>query len=86
MPDNTAKPATLYRTSDLYYAAFLKVAAVPFHGTAREGTRVYFLFDEGDGVALSDLKAQYFNRTAKVVAMTFADEVKAMKYLTHAGM
>lgn len=70
-----------FRTSDLYYAAYLKVAGVPFLGTKKELQRVFFLFEEVDG--LENLKFQYFNREAKVVAMTFAEEVKVMKTLTH---
>jgi len=70
-----------YRTSDLYYAAYLKVAAVPFIEAVREpGGRVVFIFGEVEG--MRDLKNQYYNRTAKVVALNFADEVKAMKALT----
>jgi hypothetical protein len=70
-----------YSTSDLYYAAYLRVAGVTYSGTRREGGRVFFLFDPSD--ALKDLKDAYFNRTAKVSALTYADEVKAMKALTH---
>lgn len=70
-----------YRTSDIYYAAFLKVAGVPFLETEREDRRVFFVFE--DTGALRDLKALYFNRSAKVPALTYADEVKAMKALTH---
>ena len=70
-----------YRTSDLYYAAYLKVAAVPFVEATREaGGRVVFVFEDIDGIR--DLKNQYYGRTAKIVAMTYADEVKAMKSLT----
>ena len=70
-----------YRTSDLYYAAYLKVANVPFLEAVREpGGRVVFVFEEIEGIR--DLKNQDFGRTAKVVAMTYADEIKAMKSLT----
>lgn len=72
-----------YRTSDLYYAAYLKVAGVNFAGTEREGNRVYFLFEEDGPVSIRELKQQYYNRTSKVAALTFADEVKVMKALTH---
>jgi len=70
-----------YRTSDLYYAAYLKVAGVSYIGTEREGGRVFFLFEDGEG--MRDLKNQYFNRVAKVPALTYADEIKAMKAMTH---
>ena len=51
-----------------------------FVGTEREGNRVHFVFVSPEG--LRDLKNQYYNRTAKVVALTYADEVKTMKSLT----
>lgn len=70
-----------YQTTDLYYAAYLKVAAVPFVEAVRESNgRVVFVFEDVEGIR--DLKNQYYGRTAKVVAMTYADEVKAMKSLT----
>lgn len=70
-----------YRTSDLYYSAFLKVAGVTFVETEKEGDRVFFVFESTEG--LRDLRNQYYNRTAKVVALTFVDEIRTMKNLTH---
>lgn len=70
-----------YQTSDLYYAAYLKVAEVPFLGTKREGNRMFFLFEPSD--AMNDLKVSYFSRISKVSALTYADEIKSMKSLTH---
>jgi hypothetical protein len=70
-----------YKTSDLYFAAFLKVAGVKFVEAVREGDRIVYIFEDAEG--LRDLKNSYFNRTGKVVAMNYADEVKAMKALIH---
>lgn len=78
---NTIKPKGNYRTSDLYYAAYLKVAGVVFKGTMREENRVFFLFEEQDG--LDDMRMQYFNNVSKVPARAYAEEIKAMKALTH---
>ena len=72
-----------FKTSDIYFAAYLKVAGVKFNGTSREENRVFFLFEMGEG--MRDLKSQYFNRIAKVSALTFADEIRVMKSLTHLG-
>lgn len=72
-----------YRTSDLYYAAYLRVAGVSFVGTAHEGNRVFFLFEEDGPVSIRELKQQYYNRTSKVAALTYADEVRVVKALTH---
>jgi len=72
---------SFYKTSDLYYAAYLKVAGVPFKETVREGDRVYFCFEKIDSI--KDLKRDYFNRVAKVSALSFVDEIRSMKSLTH---
>lgn len=74
------EPKTV-RTSDLYYAAYLKVASVSFLRIEREGRRVFFVFEDNGSV--EDLKNQYFNRTSKVVALSYADEIKTMKSLTY---
>lgn len=70
-----------YRTSDLYFAAYLKVAGVPFLGTEQEGRKVFFIFERTE--FLPDLKNEYFNRTARVPALSFVDEIRSMKALTH---
>lgn len=69
-----------YRTSDLYYSAYLKVAGVTYLGEEVEDRRVFFLFENSPNI--DDLKRGYYNRTAKVPAMTFTEEVKALKALT----
>ncbi len=71
-----------YRTSDLYYAAYLRVAGVELIETTRDkGGRVFFVFDHNPNIR--DLKNDYFNRKAKVPALTYADEIRNMKALTH---
>lgn len=69
-----------YRTSDLYYAAYLKVAGVSYLDEEVEGRRVFFLFENSPNI--DDLKRGYYNRTAKVPAMTYCEEIKALKALT----
>lgn len=71
-----------YRTSDLYFAAYLRHAGVHLIRTERIEKRVFFIFEETDGIA--DLKVQYFNRSAKVSALTFVDEIRNMKALLFA--
>jgi hypothetical protein len=70
-----------YKTADLYYAAYLKTAAVELLGTERDGDRTMFVFTKPDNIR--DLKNQFFTRRARVAAMTYADEIKALKTLTH---
>ena len=70
-----------YETPDLYYAAYLCAAGVPMQDAVRKGRRVYFQFaDEGQ---LEDLRKQWFNRKAKVVALQYADEIRSLKNHTH---
>ena len=70
-----------YKTSDLYYAAYLKVAGVLFQEALWEGGRVQFIFELTEG--MRDLKNGFYNRTAKVSALSYADEIRTMKSLTH---
>jgi hypothetical protein len=81
MPATTPFKDTCYRTADLYFAAFLKAAGVPFLDTERDGDRTQFVFEKTDNIR--DLKTGFFTRTAKLSAMSYADEIKALKALTH---
>jgi len=72
----------MYRTTDLYYAAYLKVAGVSFQGTEREGGRVFFLFDDQGPLVMRDLRNAYFTDTAKVAPLMFVQAIKTMKALT----
>jgi hypothetical protein len=71
---------TKYKTSDLYFSAYLKTAGVRFLGTETDGSKVFFLFEKTD--MIRDLKRDFFNRTAKVPALTFVDEIRNMKSMT----
>ena len=75
-----------FTTTDLYMAAYLKASQVPFLDTRikKEGRKrqVIFVFDDSMDM-VKDLKNQYFNRKAKVPALTYVDEIRAMKSLTH---
>lgn len=72
-----------YRTSDIYYAAYLKVAGVPMVSVGREGSRVFFLFEKTEGIL--DLQREYYNRNSRIVALDYADEIRNMKNLTYSG-
>jgi len=77
------KPKSQFRTSDLYLAAYLKVAGVEFQGITREEKRAFFMFADQEG--LDDLKLQFFNNISKVAARPYAEEIKAFKALVHSG-
>lgn len=69
-----------FKTSDLYFAAFLRVAGVKFIEATRENGRIFFLFEAGGSIP--ELKREYFNRSGKVSALDYADEVRNMKSMT----
>lgn len=71
-------------TSDLYFAAYLMTAEVPFLKHQRKERRVFFIFENSPN--MSDLRAQYFNKTAKVSARQYADNLRHMKSLCHMGV
>lgn len=70
-----------YKTSDLYFSAFLRVAGVKFLESVKEEGRFFFVFENSEGIR--DLKREYFNRTAKVSALDYADEIRNMKAMLH---
>lgn len=72
-----------YKTTDLYYAAYLRVAGVVFVDTIRESGRVTFLFEDQGPIAMRDLRKAYFADTAKVPPMAFVQAIKTMKSLTY---
>jgi hypothetical protein len=71
-----------FKTSDLYFAAYLKASQVPLLETERKDRQVIFVFDNSLNM-IKDLKTQYYNRTSKLPALTYADEIRSMKSLTH---
>lgn len=71
----------MYRTSDLYYAAYLRVAGVPFMGTERDGKRVIFLFEDQTPTVMRELKSGYFSDRAKVPALSYVQTLRSMKGL-----
>ena len=73
-----------YETSDLYYAAYLKAAGVLLVDTKRVGGRVQFVFEHSE--MIKKLEIEFYNRTAKIIAFNYADEIRAMKSLTHNKM
>lgn len=70
-----------YRTSDLYLAAYLKALGISFDGTYRSSGRVYFIFDAVPEI--KEHKKDFFSREGKVSALTYADELRALKNLCH---
>ena len=75
---------TRYRTSDLYYAAYLKVAGVPYVGIEWEELgngkkKGHFLFEDQGSLAMRDLKTQYFRDTAKVPALSYGQALRELK-------
>lgn len=72
----------VFRTSDLYYAAYLRVADVPFLGTEREGKRVVFLFDAVES-QIVDLKQGYFTDTSRVPALSYVQMIRELKSLLY---
>ena len=60
-----------YKTADLYYAAYLRVAGCQLMDCVKEQGRCYFMFEPNPN--MRDLKRDYFNRKGKVPALQYAD-------------
>ncbi len=72
-----------YRTSDLYFAAFLRVAGVPFVDVERDGNRAHFLFEDQGAGAMREYRRQFFADEAKVPAQSYGQMIRTMKSLVY---
>lgn len=74
---------TEFRTSDLYFAAYLQVAGVTMTRTERGGTgKVSFIFDQSIS-NIDELKNAWFTQTGKVIALPYANAIKTLKSVCH---
>jgi len=70
-----------FRTSDLYFAAYLKSSGVEFKGSAKVGRKTYFIFAAIDN--MREMRDSYFAGTAQVSALSHANEIRNLKRLCH---
>jgi len=83
--DNSNNDNTLYRTSDLYWSAYLCALDIPLVASEAEGggaPKVVFVFKVPRG-DLSRLKASYFGGSGTVKARKFVDCLRSLKSLVH---
>lgn len=74
---------TEFRTSDLYFAAYLQVAGVQMLRTEKNGTgKVSFIFDTQVS-NVDELKNLWFAQTGKVAALPYANAIKTLKSICH---
>lgn len=73
---------TTFRTADLYFAAYLQTAGVEMKGTTRENGRVWFIFSK-EIANVDELKTGWFNHTAKIAALPYANAIKSLKSVCH---
>ena len=73
-----------FKTSDLYFAAYLQTAGVELKRTDRhvDSGKVFFVFDSSVS-NVDELKAAWFNNTGKVAANPYAHNLKTLKSLCH---
>jgi hypothetical protein len=72
-----------FKTSDLYFAAYLQVAGVLMIRTEREPKgKVTFVFDTSIA-NLEELRNGWFSQTAKVPALNYANAIKSLKSIVH---
>jgi hypothetical protein len=89
MNEVNSSPATirLYRTSDLYFAAFLcsldfQLKTTETSNTPDGGKKVVFVFALPDQ-DLARTKAMYFGGTGTVKARVFVDHLRSLKQICY---
>jgi hypothetical protein len=72
----------VFKTSDLYIAAFLKTAGFTFLELkeVHNGRQKYFVFDDSNGL-IRKTQTDYINGVAKVSAKELIDNLRALKTL-----
>lgn len=84
---NTQTPSTPeeFRTSDLYFAAYLQVAGAPMTRTDRNGAgKVAFIFDTSV-INIQELKMAWYNQQGRIPALPYANAIKNLKSVCHMG-
>jgi hypothetical protein len=72
-----------FRTSDLYFAAYLLVAAVPMPRTEKNGSgKLTFVFDTSCS-NIEELKHAWISQTGKVAALPYSNAIKSLKSMCH---
>jgi len=72
-----------FRTSDLYFAAYLQVAGVQMVRTDKNGSgKVSFIFDPSIS-NIEELKNAWFGQSGKVAALPYANAIKTLKSVCH---
>lgn len=72
-----------FRTSDLYFAAYLQVAGVHMIRTERNGNgKVSFIFDTSVS-NIEALKTAWFNHQGRVPGLQYANAIKSLKSICH---
>jgi hypothetical protein len=73
--------SNVFKTSDLYYAAFLKTAGFNLLELKKaENRQKYFIFEDSNGL-IRKTQTDYINGDAKVSAKDLIDNIRALKTL-----
>jgi hypothetical protein len=80
LSDNNATIPKIYRTPDLYLAAYLRARGISLVGTEGPRNRVIFLFE--DRRDIQKHVAEYFNN-GPVGALDFKNYLRELKSLLH---
>lgn len=72
-----------FKTSDLYFAAYLQTAGAPMARHKRNGAgRVSFIFDV-TVVNIDELTQAWYSQQGKIPALPFANNIKNLKAICH---
>ena len=72
------------RTSDLYLSAFLITSGIRLQGSLLEEGKVVFEFEAHRDMSL--LKRVYYNKTGKIPAREYAENIRLLKKRVHEEM
>ncbi len=78
--------SNVFKTSDLYYAAFLKTAGFNLLELKKSDVtkQMAFIFEDGNGL-IRKTQTDYINGEAKVSAKDLIDNIRALKTMLNMG-
>ena len=77
-----------YRTSDIYFSAYLQAIGIPMVRTETEKNdsgrpKKVFIFGTNSKAETEKMKTDFFSRRGKVVAAEYANALRSLKSLCH---
>jgi len=74
----------IYKTSDLYFASFLKTVGCNLIDLEESKNKKFFVFENESGL-IAKIQLEFINGTTKIIAKDFINNIRDLKSLISMG-